>query len=145
MRLIDARSGLEVLDRHDCLRLLALKEYGVGRLAVVDGLHPIILPVNYALDGDNVVFRTAAGTKLDLAVHRANVAFEVDHVDDELRSGWSVLIKGRAERVTNAHELARFDVRPQLPWAAGDRPNWVVIRPESITGRRLVSDDRFRW
>ena len=67
----------------------------VGRLVVVDNGRPLIFPVNYALDGEAPVFRTASGTKLWASTH-APVAFEVDSIDREARSGWSVVVHGIA-------------------------------------------------
>jgi uncharacterized protein len=61
-RMLDARTGLEVIDPDECRRLLAGDE--IGRLAVADGGAPTVVPVNYVVDGDAVVFRTAPGTKL---------------------------------------------------------------------------------
>ena len=55
--LVDARTGLEVIDPDECRRLLAGDE--IGRLAIINGATPAVFPVNYALDGDTVVFRTA--------------------------------------------------------------------------------------
>lgn len=143
MRLIDNRTGLEIIGHDDCLRLLATHMYGVGRVALVDGNHPVILPVNYALDQDRVVFRTAAGTKLDNALHGAAVAFEIDHIDDESHSGWSVVVKGRAELVQTPHDLLRMRAIPLKPWAEGEHANWIMIVTDSVTGRRVQSTGQF--
>lgn len=143
MRLIDNRTGLEVVSRDDCLRLLAQNRSQVGRLAVVDGLHPVILPINYVLNGEDIVFRTAAGTKLDSALHGANVAFEVDELDAEQHLGWSVLVKGRSTLVTSPQELHYLETLPLRPWSDNDKPNWIRIVPESVTGRRVSSTAQF--
>src|SRR5215510_8319698 len=105
-RTIDARTGLEVLDHDECVRLLASDE--VGRLALVDGGAPVVFPVNYRLDGEAIVFRTGAGTKLAIGP-RGPVAFEVDAFDRPTRTGWSVLATGRLEEVTHfdPHTLQR--------------------------------------
>lgn len=137
MRLIDTHSGMEVIDRDECLRLLAMHMYGVGRLAVLDGVHPVIIPVNYAMDEDRVVFRTAPGTKLDAAMRGAPVCFELDEVDPEHHTGWSVVVKGHADIVTSPRDLLRLGAHPLKAWAEGDRPNWVAIRPDVVTGRRI--------
>ena len=76
--MVDGRSGIEVLDRDQCLALLETDV--VGRLAVVAGGAPAVFPVNYAMDSDAVVFRTAPGTKLDAGV-RAPACFEIDFFD----------------------------------------------------------------
>ena len=81
MKMIDNRSGFEVLDRRECLRLLAGED--VGRVGVVEAGSPLVLPVNFGMDGDIIVFRTGPGTKLSEA--RGHPAcFEVDHFDPEV-------------------------------------------------------------
>ena len=72
------------LDREECLRLLAVED--VGRLALAQGRAPVIFPVNYALDGEAIVFRTAEGTKLSHGP-RGAAAFEIDGLVREGRSG----------------------------------------------------------
>src|SRR5438067_7790108 len=122
MRTIDLRSGLERLSREESVALMATEE--VGRLVVVDGARPLVFPVNYALDGEAPVFRTASGTKL-WAATRSPVAFEVDHVDAQMKAGWSVVVHGIAEQVTafdSADLQARVAGLPVLPWAPGDKP-----------------------
>src|SRR4051794_36561356 len=101
MKMVDCRTAVEVISSADCVALLA--QESVGRLAVVIGNRPYILPVNYSMDGRVVVFRTADGTKFDGAM-RGPVAFEIDHYDTERRSGWSVIVHGRAEEVTAADD-----------------------------------------
>jgi nitroimidazol reductase NimA-like FMN-containing flavoprotein (pyridoxamine 5'-phosphate oxidase superfamily) len=134
----ETRAGLEVLERAECLRLLARHE--VGRLAVADGRHPTIFPVNYALVGDEVVFRTEAGMKLALAL-RGPVAFEIDEIDGDQRVGWSVVVLGEAEEVTDYDSAAVRALRelPLFPWAGGEKAHWVRIRPSTISGRRVAS------
>jgi nitroimidazol reductase NimA-like FMN-containing flavoprotein (pyridoxamine 5'-phosphate oxidase superfamily) len=70
----------------------------VGRIAVTIGALPAILPVNFALVGAHIVIRTVPGTKLDAAIRRAIVAFEVDSYAADGSSGWSVLIQGHCPR-----------------------------------------------
>lgn len=140
MRLIDDRSGLEVLGRDECLRLLGVA--GVGRIAVIDGGHPMIFPVNYAVDGEDVVFRTAEGTKFDAAVRGQVVAFEIDEADPIYHTGWSVVVTGRAEEVTDQERRARIDAGRLRPWADGPKDHVVAVRSERITGRRIVHLDK---
>jgi len=85
MRLIDGRTGIEVMDRDECLQMLRAEN--VGRVAVVDAGHPVIFPVNYAVDGETLVFRTAEGTKLDASLRGGPVSFEVDDTDRHTRTG----------------------------------------------------------
>jgi nitroimidazol reductase NimA-like FMN-containing flavoprotein (pyridoxamine 5'-phosphate oxidase superfamily) len=127
---------LEVIQRDECLRLLAGDE--IGRLAVISGNTPIVLPVNYALDGETVVFRTDSGTKLDRGP-RARASFEVDRFDRQRRTGWSVVATGRLEEVTR-YDSATFDRLQGLavdPWAGGDKAHWMRLVPDRVTGRRV--------
>lgn len=130
------RNGLEILSREECLQLLA--SVPVGRVAVsVDAL-PVILPVNFGLLGEDVVFRTAPGSKLDAAVRNAVVAFEVDHYDPVYHTGWSVLVTGVAEEVTDPLVLAAARALPLEPWALDGLADHVVrIRTGMISGRRI--------
>jgi len=129
-------ASLEHLNRTECLNMLALAQ--VGRVGfVVDG-QPEILPVNYALDGDTVLFRTDRGSALN-QVSMANVAFEVDWIDESTQSGWSVLVRGRGECIADAVDPTSERIRRLTlnTWAPGERDRWFTIRPSSITGRRL--------
>lgn len=131
----------EVIDVDECMRLLATQS--VGRLAVVAGRYPRIIPVNFALDQGIVVFRTGPGTKLDAAQHR-NVAFEVDEVDLAGRSGWSVLVTGMAEVVTDRHSDEVVERSQGLaidPFESGEKRHWVRILPDEVTGRRITPDE----
>jgi len=139
MKLVDGRAGTEVVAREECLRLLA--DEVVGRIGFVVAGAPEVLPVNYVLDGEAVVFRTAAGSKLDWAT-RAPVVFEVDHFDGATRSGWSVIVHGRADEVTTFDRVElrqRVASLPVDPWAPGEKSHVVRIVPSVITGRRVGS------
>jgi uncharacterized protein len=138
-RTIDARTGLEIIEPDECRRLLAADE--VGRLAIVDGGSPALFPVNYALDGDAIVFRTAPGTKLSEGT-RGRVAFEVDDFDREARTGWSVIVVGRLEEVTeyDSRTLERVTSLPVEPWTGGEKSHWMRLVPSRISGRRIAPD-----
>ncbi|HEX9889127.1 MAG TPA: pyridoxamine 5'-phosphate oxidase family protein [Nitriliruptorales bacterium] len=126
-------SGLEVLGFDECLKLLASQP--VGRLAFVEAGEPVILPVNHAVDGLDVVFRTTTGSKLDAALRGSVVAFEVDGWDDLYRNGWSVLVRGRLEEV-DPDDVAGVLLRPYANRV--DRDRYVRIIADEVTGRRIV-------
>lgn len=136
MRSFDSRTGIEWIDHDECVELLAADE--IGRLAYNAGHSPTIVPVNYRMDGEAVVFRTDAGMKLDVG-RRAPVAFEVDAFDRATRSGWSIVVTGWFEEVTE-YDAATYDRVHELPvdpWAGGEKDHWVRIVPSRITGRRV--------
>jgi uncharacterized protein len=116
------RNGLRVLPRDECIRLLATNELALGRVAFVDYGRPIVLPVNYRIRDDAVIFRTDPGSKLDAAARVDWVAFEVDQVDAWWREGWSVLVQGRAKHVEDPEELERLrQLLPLHPWPPGEK------------------------
>jgi nitroimidazol reductase NimA-like FMN-containing flavoprotein (pyridoxamine 5'-phosphate oxidase superfamily) len=136
MHLVDPRTGIDVLDRDACLALLAGR--CIGRLGVVTHGSPRIFPVNFVLDGDAVVFRTASGTKLRDGV-RSPACFEVDQFDEAQRTGWSVLLVGLLDEVTPyQHRLwERVHDLPVDPWAGGGKDHILRLVPQQVTGRRL--------
>jgi nitroimidazol reductase NimA-like FMN-containing flavoprotein (pyridoxamine 5'-phosphate oxidase superfamily) len=105
----------------------------IGRIGVIQGAAPVVLPVNYAMDGDSVVFRTAPGTKLDSG-QRSRACFEVDSFDRETKTGWSVVVAGHLEEVQpyEINGLVQLEVQP---WASGTKDHWMRLRPSRITGR----------
>ncbi|MFB7330932.1 pyridoxamine 5'-phosphate oxidase family protein [Streptomyces adustus] len=132
---------LQELDPGECRALLS--SHGLGRIAVSspDG-RPAIVPVNYEVVDDVIAFRTAPYA-LPAAAVGAEVAFEVDHVDDARSQGWSVLAVGRASEVTDPDTARRLTERAHTtPWPGGARGMWVSIRPTSLTGRRITAADQ---
>jgi uncharacterized protein len=134
-------AGLEMLPFDACLRLLA--SVPVGRVGFYADGELVVLPVNHVVDGQDVVFRTAAGSKLSAAEGRNLVAFEADNYDPRTRSGWSVLVNGRAEVVYEDAETLRLSRLGLHPWVTEvDRPFWIRIRPTSVTGRQTPAADQ---
>ena len=128
-------AGLEILPFEVCLRLLA--SVPVGRVGFFADGEVVVLPVNHILDGQDPVFRTARGSKLSAAEGESLVAFEADEYDEQTRTGWSVLVTGRAEVVYDEAEVQRLSQRGLHPWAtAVERPFWIRIRATSVSGRQ---------
>jgi nitroimidazol reductase NimA-like FMN-containing flavoprotein (pyridoxamine 5'-phosphate oxidase superfamily) len=128
--------GLETLTREECLALLATES--LGRVGVRVGETQAILPVNFVLHEDDIVFRTDPGMKLMAAVLRTKVVFEADHVEPEQRHGWSVNVVGHIEELRTRAEREPILALPLGPWAEGVRDNVVRIRSEQVSGRRIV-------
>ena len=132
----------EILTIEECWALLDRDE--VGRLAVDVGGHPDVFPVNYVVDDGSIVFKTGAGTKFAAAVLSRDVAFEIDGREPETRTVWSVVAKGVAHEVDDM--MDRFDAEdlPHYPWVAEQKPSYVRITPEVVTGRRFHVVDSAR-
>jgi len=89
---------------------------------------------------DRIVFRTAEHGVIARSIRAAEVAFQVDDLDDQLRTGWSVLAVGRCERVTDPDQLdAVAQAGPPAPWAAGERALHFAVTWKGLSGRRLGS------
>jgi len=132
------RHGLEVIGLEECLKLLASRPY--GRLAYLDAGAPSIVPVNHLVDGASVVLRSLDGGKLGAAIFERPVAFELDDLDFTTRTGWSVVVRGRAEVVEDAD--AEGYEKWLDSWAVQDgaRTTWVRIIADEVSGRRLGPD-----
>jgi nitroimidazol reductase NimA-like FMN-containing flavoprotein (pyridoxamine 5'-phosphate oxidase superfamily) len=135
--------GMTMLSRSACFDLL--RGQTVGRLAVVDHGHPEIFPVNYVVADDRVVFRTAAGTKLDAAVVGPDVAFEIDGLDAAAGEAWSVVVKGPASEVEAMYDVVDALALPLFPWHAAPKHRFVRIEPAEVTGRSFHVVDATAW
>jgi transcriptional regulator with XRE-family HTH domain len=111
---------------------------GIGRFLFNEaGRGPVAIPVNFRMDGDDVVFRTGSGGSVSAGLNESRVSFDVDHLDDALSEGWSVLVTGEAQIITDPAGLARAEALHVEPWAGGDRPIYVRLTGNQITGRRI--------
>ena len=129
------RPVLSTLTAAECRMFLGTG--GVGRFLFGADRGPVALLVNYRMLAGDVVFRTGEETILAAAAARPPVSFEVDHLDDALREGWSVLVSGHAHVVTDAAELAEVTELGIAPWAGGPRPAYIRIVPAELTGRQI--------
>lgn len=126
---------LEELNRRQCLDLLDTVR--VGRLVFTEGGLPAVQPVNFRLWHEDLAIRVAGGPKLAAATDNQVVAFEADELDAELRDGWSVVVVGHAEPVTDIDALVELSGTFVEPWVEGQRDHFVRIRTEKMTGRRF--------
>ena len=128
------RSGLEVLDQSECLRLLALTT--LGRVAVSANALPMVLPVTFTLVGDQIVFRTRRDTHLGLGTNNTVVAFEADDIDPVDHTGWSVVVTGVASEVRDPDKVDALDAIALPGWSQGDESRAVAITVSMVSGRR---------
>jgi len=135
------RRVLEHLEEAECLRLIS--PGGVGRIAFTGRFGPTVLPVNYRLVEDTIVFRTTqdSPTEEDLRTGIAHaeykVAFEIDEFNVADKAGWSVLVQGSVHHVDSEAERAALVEAGVEPWPEGLREHFIRITPTRITGRRI--------
>ncbi|MFI2076853.1 MULTISPECIES: pyridoxamine 5'-phosphate oxidase family protein [Streptomyces] len=127
---------LAQLSEDECWRRLGT--HGIGRIGLsATGSAPVVLPVNFLVDGRTIVYRTEADGAAAPA-EGEQLAFETDRIDEQLSRGWSVLITGTAEHITDPGTVESLTTRPGAqPWAGGKRDLWVRIRPGEVTGRTI--------
>jgi nitroimidazol reductase NimA-like FMN-containing flavoprotein (pyridoxamine 5'-phosphate oxidase superfamily) len=129
---------VEELTRDECFD--SLNEKPVGRIVFVDDQGPGALPINYGVAGEEIVFRV----ELDSYLHHllgGKVAFEVDHIETDEGTGWSVLIRGTLREIELEQVpdlLHRLGDSIPKPWASGIHNTWLAITAETVTGRRLA-------
>lgn len=130
-----------MLDAHElspeeCLRLLKAGIFGRAAVTTPDGPH--IVPVNYSVVDETIVVRTTPYSILGTYAQNTQMAFEIDHVDYEYHTAWSVVANGRGAAITDAHQIDTIMTkwRPQ-PWAAGSRNLFFGLRWATLSGRRL--------
>ncbi len=110
-----------------------LRSHQLGRLVTHVGDVLDIFPVNYVVDDETLVFRTAEGSKLFEITINDDVLFEVDDYTRE--RAWSVIVRGQARRLTTSAEVEAADALPLTPWIPTLKYNYVRIEPTSLSGR----------
>lgn len=133
--MLETEFGARELSRQECLALLPAEPY--GRLVFVQGSFPTVLPVNFVLDGAQVVIRTREGSNVSAAAGVEGVAFQVDSIDRARRSGWSVTVGGRARIAADPLEVERLQRLPLHPWVGGERSTFLLIEVGMVSGRRI--------
>jgi nitroimidazol reductase NimA-like FMN-containing flavoprotein (pyridoxamine 5'-phosphate oxidase superfamily) len=132
-------AAVRELSIEECRRLLTSGVF--GRVALSTPAGPHIVPVNYSVVNDLIVFRTTPYSVLGSEGRNALMAFEVDHVDYEYGTGWSVVARGRGDVITDSRELDVITSSwSPRPFASGQRNVYFGLRWAELTGRRLGGD-----
>lgn len=126
---------IDIIGEEDCFALLASTT--VGRVGLVHDGRVEIIPVNYRMRGRDVIIRTGADGVLAALPGAAGVAFEIDRHDDLSGSGWSVLLGGTFEVLSDAEIDALESAERPLPWAGGERAVWLRLVVGRVSGRRV--------
>jgi len=134
----DLQNPVVELSLDECWELLEGEEFGRLAYRLVDEVH--IVPINYVVDGQTILFRTASGNKLLAAALHSDVALEVDWHDD--LAAWSVVARGHLRQLEEDEEH-RVEDLPLHPWVPTLKYDVVELSPEVVTGRyfRLQRDE----
>lgn len=125
---------VQILSEAECWARLRATEFGRMAYHLADEVH--IAPVNYAVDGGRILFRTAEGSKLLGLVMNEDVAFEIDLVDEEAENAWSVVARGRAQ-ILEGEQVRQADNLRLRPWVSSAKHNVVAIAVEEVSGREF--------
>ncbi len=127
--------ALRAISAEECFDLL--ESIGVGRVGFTTGAGVVMLPVNFAVSGKTIIFRTAPDALLGVHAN-SRLSFEADLIDEALSEGWSVLVLGHARLVSDEREVQHLENTTHLqPWAPGARDVYVRITPAQISGRSI--------
>lgn len=142
MSFTDERTGNEVIPLSQCVHHLETKE--VGRLAFVRESRIYLYPINYAWDGEAIVFRSSPESPIGDAVD-VEVVFEIDHIDERDQHGWSVIARGVPSLVDPNETpdlMRRLKSLSLYPWSEGDKSVWIRMIPSPLTGRVVNRKER---
>ena len=130
------RKPPETLDRRACVERLASVAIGRVAWAAPSGT-VVVLPVNFVLDGQAIVFSTGPGDKLTAVREGRPVSFEADDVERAVQTGWSVLVIGAAEVIDDPQEVHRIEQLQLHTWALVPDRFFVRLPLTEVTGRVL--------
>lgn len=125
-----------VIGYEECVLLLSSAR--IGRAVFTERALPAVQPVNYVVRDDTIIISAAAGSRLATAASDAVLGFEVDQIDPELHTGWTVTVVGRSQLVRDPVEVSALSGLPLIPWALGRHTQFIRLALELVHGRRLL-------
>jgi nitroimidazol reductase NimA-like FMN-containing flavoprotein (pyridoxamine 5'-phosphate oxidase superfamily) len=135
--------GLSPFDLAHRESIELLEKETVGRLCVIEHGYPLAFPISYRLtrtgDQTKVAFRTVPHSTV--ARYEGPACLEVDRIDTDRQSAWSVIVRGDLRRAFD-----QGDLPDTFPLVTEGRHQWVVLEVTAISGRRFTStpaDDGF--
>jgi uncharacterized protein len=117
-----------------------LARSAIGRLGVVVGGKPEVFPVCYVYADGRVFFPTNEGTKMHSALEWPWVAFEIDGMEADRSSAWSVMISGQAQEVTDTAQIERVAAMQTVAFRSHGSVRWIEIVPLKVTGRQIATE-----
>lgn len=121
-----------------------LRERRFGRLAMILGNEPHIVPVNYAWSTEYhrpgiLYIRSAPGEKLLSAAMEHTVVFEVDDIREA--GAVSAIVRGTSRIVTDRGELTHVESLNLRPWVATRKTDYIAIEVTELSGRQFDFGD----
>lgn len=132
--------GMSALSASECVQ--HLRNAPIGRLAYVEDGWPAVSPVNFQLIDDDIVIRSLPGNKYSAARRGDVVCFEIDGIDDESRTGWTVIVHGKLEEITSPDDLRQAWDNDPDPWVRGTKWHWIRVAPIAMSGRKITAAPR---
>ena len=129
------RPALETVPPEECEELIG--SGGVGRFVFVAERGPSAIPVNFRVSDGAIIFRTDPDAQFLIGITKESCSFEVDHLDEALTEGWSVLLTGTCHVIVDPSEIDSARSLNIIPWAGGNRDVYLCLIPRTITGRRI--------
>ena len=96
---IDEMSTKEIMD--------LLHKVGHGHLGFVGEGHPYVVPMHYYLRDSAIYIFTTVGMKTEYMDTNPEVCLQIEEVQDDLLHWRSVVVNGRAERLTEQQDIDR--------------------------------------
>ncbi len=128
---------ITALTRDECLRHLAIAS--VGRVVMSARALPAVIPVQFALLGDRIVFWADARDHPETINDNTVVGFQADDIDPVTHDGWSVQVVGLASHVRDPAALASLEGATPRGWNDGTGP-LISLSLDLVDGRRLSND-----
>jgi len=115
-----------------------LESVSLGRIVFTERAMPAIRPVNHLVDNRTIIVRSHLGSSIvGHAAEGAVVGYEADDLDPDRHTGWSVIATGMARLVRDPAAIASYEQLLE-PWVEGQMDYVIAVKPEIITGLRLV-------
>lgn len=128
----DADQPVVEMSAEECWTRLAAERVGRLGYRLVDEIH--VIPINYAVVDQTLVFRTAAGGKLLAAELHADVALEIDWFGED--DAWSVMVRGTLQHL-DEDEAERLDGLGDWTWVPTYKYDLIRVVPSVVTGRQF--------
>lgn len=112
------------LDAAECRKLL--QGGRIGRVAWQSDSGINVMPVNYQVVGESVVFHTSRNGALASLLEPTAVGFQVDDIDVDAAVGWTLLVRGTTGPTVGLDSTS---------WVPDGRHVGVAIAVEWLGGR----------